>query len=175
MTNTTNLGLTQYDTTDKINFVTEYNSDMEKIDIAVGNNADLDTTDTSSLVNAINENVANTASNVITSGSNTNGSWTKFPDGTMICISKTIRLNYLTTGALTAVWNFPISFIDLEYYVNQINTIAISSSSANKDAFHDRVTRVSESTASLFFIAPTGTYSSGDYGDVVAMAIGKWK
>ena len=62
---TTNLDLTQYLGTDTISFLDDYNSDMSKIDTAIGTNAsnigdpiDLDTTDTSSLVNAINENVA---------------------------------------------------------------------------------------------------------------------
>ena len=55
MTSTTNLGLTQYAAVDKINFLTEYNVDMGKIDTSVGKLSTLTTTNKTSVVNAINE------------------------------------------------------------------------------------------------------------------------
>lgn len=59
MTTTPNLGLTQYAGTDTMNFLTQYNTDLGKIDTTTGKLSNLTTTNKTNLVGATNENVTN--------------------------------------------------------------------------------------------------------------------
>jgi len=59
MTTTPNLGLTQYAGTDTINFLTQYNTDLSKIDTTTGKLSNLTTASKTNLVSATNENVTN--------------------------------------------------------------------------------------------------------------------
>ena len=59
MTTTPNLGLTQYAGTDTMNFLTQYNTDLSKIDTTTGKLSNLTTTSKTNLVSATNENVTN--------------------------------------------------------------------------------------------------------------------
>ena len=59
MTTTPNLGLTQYAGTDTMNFLTQYNTDLDKIDTTTGKLSNLTTTSKTNLVSATNENVTN--------------------------------------------------------------------------------------------------------------------
>ena len=68
MTTTPNLGLTQYAGTDTMNFLTQYNTDLDKIDTTTGKLSSLTTASKTNLVSATNENVTNigTLSNLTT-------------------------------------------------------------------------------------------------------------
>lgn len=46
----------------------------------------------------------------IESGSNSNGDWMKFPDGTILCFVGGILANYLSGYNLSVKWTFPHSF-----------------------------------------------------------------
>lgn len=59
MTTTPNLGLTQYAGTDTMNFLTQYNTDLDKIDTTTGKLSNLTTASKTNLVSATNENVTN--------------------------------------------------------------------------------------------------------------------
>ena len=88
---------------------------MEKI-----NFKDLPSTDTpinSSNLNQLQTNVENAINGVVESGSNANGSYIKFGDGTMIC------MNLASCGAnLDSVQvTFPQAFINTNYFVTALN------------------------------------------------------
>lgn len=100
---------------------------MEKITFK-----DLPNTDTpinSSNLNSLQANIENAISEIIESGTNTNGSYIKYSDGTMICRgTKAILLDInnawgetLYTGSYTDEITFPHAFIsapDLTYNCN---------------------------------------------------------
>lgn len=55
--------------------------------------------------------------NIIESGSNDNGFWVKFADGTMMC-RKTFSIGELASNAVaTAGWLFPVTPINIDYQV----------------------------------------------------------
>ena len=113
-------------------------------DISIGNLSNLTTPTTDTLVGAINS--------IVESGSNSNGSWTKYADGTMICtrsIDKEISCNNswgsLFYGYDSTVYKFAQEFISAPklfltayqrlnssfWLSNYYNTIV------NKDSFYN--------------------------------------
>ncbi|NLW79490.1 MAG: hypothetical protein GXY32_08790 [Ruminococcaceae bacterium] len=84
---TPNLGLTQFAPNDKAAWATSYNTDMAKIDEAIAERptggdmvmADYDPTGAVANAGGI------PAYTNVESGSNTNGRYTKYPDGTLVC------------------------------------------------------------------------------------------
>lgn len=113
---------------------------------------------------------------VIGSGSNANGEWVKFYDGTLICHYREFQIDYESGSRLSGRWNFPSSFLP-DSSVSVIATrrsfhgaayqthSAISASSENK------------STRALVraFLPSSGSYSSGNYIRTNLIAIGRWK
>ena len=106
------------------------------------------------------------------SGSNENGSYIKFDNGTQICHSKNITLLY-TSGLLAAGWTFPAGFGVVDYSVfatptgNQIDSV-------------DRGNITTENTAQLssyirMFPMPNDTFSVGNTANIQVFAIGRWK
>ena len=137
-------------------------------DAKIGDLSGLTTPTTSSLVGAINS--------VVESGSNSNGSWIKYADGTMI-VNQSISYSNLscnspwgtlyTTGGLT-IPNFPVSFIKLptvtySWIVNEYNCWIST---------HDGQKKTVNHACGVQLVRPTtGTIS----GTLDIIAIGRWK
>lgn len=126
------------------------------------------------LYNNVSAHLAESASKHITeSGSNTNGSYIKFDDGTMICYQKIINIPYIASNTLQVTWTFPASFIDTNISVSAgfdappIGKRSVSfpivivndSSSANLKILNDSAT----------------TFISTDSASASPIAIGRWK
>jgi len=118
------------------------------------------------------ENVAGTESHSvdtmgIESGDNTNGKYTKFPDGTLICVSKDIT-NYtnVASGSIfisaQRTWTYPMAFIEKP---------AVSASDENGFRWADVFNPESHQARFFSFGATSSTTSS----NVTLTAIGRWK
>lgn len=88
-------------------------------------------------LNQMQDNIEEAINEIIDSGSNDNGSYVKFSDGTMICRKTIPKENFLTTQTnVTAVqgisiyrsgaylWNFPVAFIDTDIQIN-VQTVTL--------------------------------------------------
>lgn len=102
--------------TDNINFSFKNGNSLQQeinnINTKIGNLDNLETPTTNNLVGAINS--------VVESGSNANGNWIKYADGTMIITQKytdtkntTVTMGTLKRVGLKAPPNFPIQFISV--------------------------------------------------------------
>ena len=145
-------------------------SDMNEIkqvvnenDDKVGNLGDLVTPNKNNIVGAINS--------IVENGSNDNGSWIKFADGTMICYgSFDLYLNnFVAWGSLYSQdyenpHNFPQTF-------TSINTCLLENS-GNAAAF---ISRAAYDTNGITKISPTRPTTSTATYTFSYIAIGKWK
>ena len=101
---------------------------------------------------------------LIESGSNTNGSYIKFPDGTMICNGTKYFAN---TSDAWQVQTFPVSFIAEPNVIATLNT-GIGQSSTVAAA---KVSKIATNQCEICLISPSG-YGTGN---AEWIAIGKWK
>lgn len=116
---------------------------------------------------------------IVESGSNSNGSWIKYSDGTMICsakkeLSDIAISNSVNNGALfasdvlTSFGNFPVSFVDKPIFF----TMDVGSS-GGYGAWTQKMSLPSATNINSFRII--GTWSSTQSFEVSYMAIGRWK
>ena len=113
----------------------------------------------------------------IESGSNENGSWVKFPDGTMIC-SNDVNTGKLTWGQDSIIWysrnlefpDFPQEFIEPPRVIKNIQDINVSARSI-------WITGNSVPTTTNAGTYNLATYwnATGTTCTVTYIAIGKWK
>ena len=149
------------------NVVNENDDNTTNISNEIGNLSDLTTPIVSSLVGAINS--------VVESGSNANGNWVKFADGTMICTKK-------VTGQakITATWgnlydtgdnpldlgNWAIPFID-------IPTTSVNFTGGNGQWVEGFSKTPTKESVGKITIASATSKIANSYYDVIG--IGKWK
>lgn len=109
------------------------------------------------------------------SGSGANGSWVKFPDGTMICtIKKIIDVTTLASNVAgsssgtayfgTGLWTFPETFISPP-------VVTSSSNQPTMTGFFTKSRDLSATTVTLSCFHPISTTGA----EVNAIAIGRWK
>ena len=112
--------------------------------------------------------------NIIESGSNANGNWIKYIDGTMICtISKDVSFaGYSQDGA---IYFYDINNIDFPQSFTQLNSINASFNSTKPGKF-PWVGIYNATTSSIARIRLFNYYNSNDNaGYINIIAIGKWK
>lgn len=103
-----------------------------------------------------------------TFGSNTNGQWVKFPDGTMICWgSKDVTSSTSATSAYfkyygTATATFPQTFYSGPTVVSNIQKAA--------HYWNTTVTSISTTGCTVYAAGNSNTTSTVDY-----IAVGRWK
>ena len=110
---------------------------------------------------------------IVESGSNENGRWTKFADGTMICTNMTERgpLNtavggFYKTGSYD--WIYPMPFLNSG---NNFNGNVVYASSSCWVAHGDSNNSATKATYKIFGDTQTGNTTIG----ISLMAIGRWK
>ena len=155
-------------------------SDMNEIkqvvnenDDNVGNLTDLSTPNKNNIVGAINS--------VVENGTNDNGSWIKFADGTMIC-----RFTQIINVAVTNAWgslyggkfsvhDYPQEFIDIP----EASITLVANNDGNYGGWignnggTDDIRPTKKNIGEFVILRPT-TSSNGVY-KVQVIAIGKWK
>lgn len=107
------------------------------------------------------------------SGTNSNGSYIKFDDGTLICRVSNFRLNNFVTNRLRRTWTYPEPFIDPP-------TVTVTLLGSNRTIIGDMAGRIitnvdSKTNVSCLPHVWNTAFSEGDYVDVDIMAIGRWK
>ena len=142
-------------------------------DTAIGNLSNLNTSSKDNLVTAINS--------VVESGSNNNGSWIKFADGTMICKFTQI-INVAVTnawgslyGGKFSVHDYPQEFIDIP----EASIALVANNDGNYGGWignnggTDDIRPTKKNIGEFVMLRPTTT-SNGNY-KVQVIAVGKWK
>ena len=109
--------------------------------------------------------------NVIESGSNENGSWVRYADGTQICWFNAV-LVYGATSRLQLNTTLPVSFID-----TPIGMVSKDASSVASNIFRGSpgISLSTGSSTVRLFATGTDTYASGDTATLQCIVIGRWK
>ncbi len=155
---------------DKI--IANFAEDEEKNN-SIGNLPNLNTTDKDTLVNAVNE-INTKLGNIIESGSNENGNYIKYTDGTMICTKKVsfVGLQF-TTAWGNAYETSPVNLGDYAQEFVDIPLMFISC--AYSTASPEGLANTKTSYGSVVFYRPIRTDATTYSYTFYLMAIGKWK
>lgn len=154
---------------DKI--IANFAEDEEKNN-SIGNLPNLNTTDKDTLVNAVNE-INTKLGNIIESGSNENGDYIKYSDGTMICTKKVSFVGLQFTTAWGSVYETPP--VELGNYAQEFLEIPlIFITAATSSAVAEGVGNTKTGFGKVTFYRPIRTDADYTYAFHL-MAIGKWK
>jgi hypothetical protein len=105
---------------------------------------------------------------IVDSGSNANGNWVKYSDGTMICWNRTVSQLGTTTasGQLfmsdIATWTFPVSFSSLPIVTPRAYGSSVRWGVLVGEAVGSATLRIMSTT------------SSATVSDIGAIAVGRW-
>ena len=105
------------------------------------------------------------------SGSNANGRYIKFEDGTLICENESFALTYNATPTFADTWTYPSGFNSLPTVLATLN--GGNSTSGTKTDITN-ITYITKTTTSVQ-IQAYGTLDSGWVVRVDVLAIGRWK
>lgn len=163
---TTNYGLPQWVATDKPE-MTDFNTAMSDIDTSIN------------LVQSggadgafANMPFVGTAP-IIESGSNANGSYVKYADGTMICRHKIITTLVMTTAtgscyrSIITDWTFPVAFVGTYFF-----SVQPFSTSDTRHVWGSVQNAISPTSATYCVLSPISTTWELH---VSLSAIGRWK
>ena len=106
---------------------------------------------------------------IIERGSNANGEFVKYADGTMICIIVDVTAVFTTTSRLAYVWTFPASFISGTSYSGSI--MASGGATPGATQWMDNQGAAS---ARYSFISTTAYVSGNSATGCRLTAIGRW-
>ena len=137
-------------------------------DGAIGNLANLNTSVKDNLVNAIN-------STIIESGTNNNGTYIKYADGTMICTKKvTGQANITSTwGNLYDTGDNPLDLGNWAIPFIDVPIVSISFYGANGQWVEGFQTSITKEKVGKITIASATSKTANAYYDIIA--IGRWK
>jgi hypothetical protein len=154
---------------------------LKDTDDKIGNLSSLNTTDKTSTVNAINEvdgaldsHLAESASkHIAESGSNANGTYIKFDDGTLIC-RHTITLTQSTTD-YRSTWTFPYACIDTSYTVTGTWVSFGGTDIRNKLSSFRSLNGANNSSLLVYTVIAGTTLVTNDNLTMNVMLVGRWK
>lgn len=115
-----------------------------------------------------------------TSGSNDNGEWVRFPDGTQIAWKENQRIDtYVSGRVLTGVWTLPVTFTSIRPTCFLEKDAYSGSNAVNKATTGSLVEPNSAgnyTTANIYIYFGDDAPANKNYGTGVrAMVIGRWK
>lgn len=170
MQDSTDIQINEISGTDNINFSfksgNSLSQEINNINTKIGDLTQLNTTNKSNLVGAINS--------VVKSGSNANGDYIKYSDGTMICTKKVSFVGLQFTTAWGNVYETPP--VELGDYAQEFVDIPLMFiTAATSTAVAEGVGNTKTGFGKVTFYRPIRT----DYADYrynfYLMAIGKWR
>lgn len=164
MQNSTDIQINEVSGTDNINFSFKSGN---SIDTKIGDLTQLNTTNKSNLVGAINS--------IVESGSNANGDYIKYSDGTMICTKKITFTNVVVNKAWGVVYETASKFSFGDYAQEFIETPSVSINLAyGSTCFCESFTGRTKTAISSTWLWKPAVEASGNMTfDVIA--IGKWR
>lgn len=109
---------------------------------------------------------------IVESGSNSNGKYIKFADGTMICYNVRVTLTYLNSNSLAKAWNLPATFTSDGYAC-----FATRQEAYYNDKSHAGLSaRQNKTSVSLDLVSyGSSKFTSSNSMKVSCLAIGRWK
>lgn len=165
---TINYFLSKFLGTDKLER-TDYNSDMEKIDTELKKLNDAD----------VAHQAESTEKHIAESGTNANGKYIRYDDGTQIVYSNLELIIQTDNNLLGTTWNFPANFLSNNFPSVFIFPITDNSTFSNTPIGELTGTfiyaRTFDATKTLPRIVRDTPFASNDTINVYAMAIGRWK
>lgn len=169
MQDSTDIQINEISGTDNINFSfksgNSLSQEINNINTKIGDLTQLNTTNKSNLVGAINS--------VVESGSNTNGEYIKYSDGTMICTKKVSFVGLQFTTAWGNVYETPP--IELGDYAQEFVDIPLMFiTAATSSAVAEGVGNTKTGFGKVVFYRPIRTDADYTY-TFYLMAIGKWR
>ena len=78
--------------------------------LSTGNNDPAEVFKQSNILGTVSESSGVPTGAIIEGGSNSNGEFVKYADGTMICTRQNLTMNYRSSNRMNATWSFPASF-----------------------------------------------------------------
>lgn len=117
---------------------------------------------------------------VIEYGSNSNGSYVRFADGTQICWGA-VQVSYVNSSTLFGPWTYPAAFTSTP---NIVATLLYNTSNQRIAGLSDpynvlmqgvQIVFPSSTAATLRLGINNSSAQSGDYATIHAVAIGRWK
>lgn len=144
--------------------VYQNSTDITGLNSSVGTNS----TDITNLKNSVNT-INTTLSGMITKGSNANGNYTKFSDGTLICWGQTGNITTNPGTGTDMNFNLPHQFKDNKYFVDT-NYISGNAYFAEVVCFAKPIS-TSQFRLSTYNRSGAGVHTS----DFQWLAIGRWK
>ena len=142
---------------------------MEKINFKNGQAPALNATN----LNQLQTNVENAINSVVERGSNDNGSWIKYSDGTMICYKSTGEINMNLTTSWGSLYegtinlgNFPTEFIETP-------TISVTSFGSGMLIEQGGIDASKTSWGNITGVRPQSV--TGAKARFYLIAIGRWK
>ncbi|KAA9239978.1 MULTISPECIES: DUF859 family phage minor structural protein [Aerococcus] len=101
----------------------------------------------------------------VQSGSNANGNWVRFPDGTQICYKFGLSLASGWTDYKAAIWTYPVAF----------SSLPVITGTVHDNQYTDMtISNVSKNTGQIQIRSRNNDYGTGNVL-ISAMAIGRWK
>lgn len=169
MQDSTDIQINEISGTDNINFSFKNGNSLQQeinnINTKIGNLDNLETPTTNNLVGAINS--------VVESGTNANGEYIKYADGTMICTKKISFVGLQFTTAWGSVYEAPpVNLGDYAQEFLEIPLIFITT--ATSSAAAEGVGNTKTGFGQVTFYRPIRTDADYTY-TFYLMAIGKWR
>ncbi len=106
-------------------------------------------------------------------GSNANGEYARFPDGTQVCW-KYLTLNYYDVEQLLKVWTYPAAFSSIGVVLSTETQDWPSGAVRNYQAMKTRVIYFNSVEVSLAAYNPSLNNVAGDQYRISVVAIGRW-
>lgn len=115
---------------------------------------------------------------VVESGSNTDGEWTRWAEGTQLCTGSR-TLAYVASNTIQNDWPFPVAFTGFMRVIHQPDSVNLSQNTAPSLEEIGLVSAQGVTTTSCTLqirrIAGMTSFLSGDTGVTRALATGRWK
>ena len=170
MQDSTDIQINEVSGTDNITFSfkrgNSLSQEINNINTKIGNLDNLETPTTNNLVGAINS--------IVKSGSNANGDYIKYSDGTMICTKKVSFVGLQFTTAWGSAYETPP--VDLGDYAQEFVDIPLMFiTAATSSAMAEGVGNTKTSFGRITFYRPIRTDAKDYPYNIYLMAIGKWR
>lgn len=164
MQDSTDIQINEVSGTDNINFIFKSGN---SIDTKIGDLTQLNTTNKSNLVGAINS--------IVESGSNANGDYIKYSDGTMICTKKITGQAKITStwGNLYDTGDNPLDLGDWAIPFIDVPIVSISFYGANGQWVEGFQTSTTKEKVGKISIASATSKTANAYYNIIG--IGKWR
>lgn len=112
---------------------------------------------------------------IVESGSNANGEYVRFGDGTQICWNVDLALTYAATHYLQVYWTFPKAFINSPVCIPAARKYAPVTNARGIDIICYEAPTTTRARIVAHTSAAVAPFTGNDTWDVQAVAIGRWK